>query len=224
MFQTSVPAVHVIDVDNMHDEENALNTPERSIVCEEPQTISVASPADKEDGNINGNTQPRPFDELTRTDPFSPRKQPFWSPPAPSPAWALSGSPSAALRQPRRSCPTWRLNVTQRTEAKVRAKGQGRSPRRQLNNGVSRNWASSSSSQEVIAATIKLEWTGVVIRVRCGKDRDWMVVMRELQKTWAVASQQQKQSNPEPCIRDLNGGEGEKEEGLKISVILHIVG
>lgn len=74
MFQTSVPAVHVIDVDNMHDEENALNTPERSIVCEEPQTISVASPADKEDGNINGNTQPRPIDELTRTDPFSPRK------------------------------------------------------------------------------------------------------------------------------------------------------
>jgi len=50
--------------------------------------------------------------------------------------------------------------------------------------------------------------------------------MRELQKAWAVVSStasQQKNSNPKPCTRDLNDG-GEKEEGFKISVMLHIVG
>ena len=66
--------------------------------------------------------------------------------------------------------------------------------------------------------------------MRRGKDQDWVVVMRELQKGWAVASSsaqaqtQQKKSNPEPCTGNSHNGKGEKEGGLKISVMLHIVG
>lgn len=129
--------MHVIDVDMF--EENTLNTPHCSSVREESQTISLASPADKEDSNgkSNGNTQPRPIDKTYAYESSFPRKTTFLV---------------------------------------------------------------SSNTQ------------------------DWVTVMRELQKTWAVASQQQKQSNPEPCTRDLNDGEGEKEEGFKMSVMLHIVG
>ena len=79
---TPVPAVHVIDVDmeDMHNEKNALNTPDRSTVREESQIISVASPADKADTNSDSNSnsiQPQPFDKSYTYKSSLPRKTMF---------------------------------------------------------------------------------------------------------------------------------------------------
>lgn len=234
--RTPVPVVHVIDVDDDVDmlEENALNTPDRSTVREEPQTISVASPADKENGNINGNIQPHPSDKTYAYKSSFPKKTTFLvssnTQPSMGPVWIpfrdfTSASPFLSYMAAECHPENWGQSQSH-SQMQGHSQSQGQSPSRQLSNEISRNWASpsSSSSQNIIAATVKLEWSSVVIRVRRGKDQDWVVVMRELQKGWAVASRQQKQSNPEPCTRDLNNGdEGEKEEGFKISVMLHIV-
>lgn len=207
--QTPAPAVHVIDVDvdvdDTHDEENALNTPDRSTVREESQTISVASPGDKEDSNINTNTNcntngndQRPFDKPYAYKSSFPIKTTFLvsssTQPSMGPVWVPFrdfNSASLFLFYMAAEChpEDWQ------------GLGLGQSPSRQPNNEISRNGASSSSSQNIIAATVKLEWSGVVIRVRRGKDQDWVVVMRELQKAWAVASSsasQQKKKNRTP--------------------------
>lgn len=77
----------------------------------------------------------------------------------------------------------------------------------------------------ITAATVKFEWTDFVIRVRRGRDQDWAVVMRELQKSWAVSSSlaQQKRTPESDGLGVEDGGRG-REEGFKISVKLHTVG
>lgn len=101
-------------------------------------------------------------------------------------------------------------------------------PNTQLNSEIS-CWASPSSSLSggVIAATVRFDWNGFVIRVRRGKDQDWAVVMRELQESWASSSSpppsfqsQQKMMNPTPDSDNFDS-EG---QGFRISVMLHIKG
>lgn len=77
----------------------------------------------------------------------------------------------------------------------------------------------------IAAATVKFEWTDFVIRVRRGRDQDWAVVMRELQKSWAASSSLvQKKSTPESDGLGVEDGGRRREEGFKISVTLHTVG
>ena len=94
----------------------------------------------------------------------------------------------------------------------------------------------------VIAATVRLEWPElVVIRVRRGKDQDWAIFRRELQKAWSstptptptTTTTTSRTKNP-CCESDLQGnpndGYPEREEQaqagekqFKISVQLHIM-
>ena len=96
-------------------------------------------------------------------------------------------------------------------------------------------WASPYSSfPSVFAATVRLEWSGLVIRVRRGKDQDWTILMRELKKAWA-ASSTAKNPDDEPdhqSNRDDGGGREPQQpqrpqqnegERFKISVMLHTV-
>lgn len=110
---------------------------------------------------------------------------------------------------------------------------------------------SASTSTNVVAATVRLEWSElVVIRVRHGKDQDWAIFRRELQRAWSeseagsesVSGIETRGENP-CCESDLRGnpndgnGEqtGEKQhyhqhhhhrqqrQQFKISVLLHIM-
>ena len=74
----------------------------------------------------------------------------------------------------------------------------------------------------IAAATVKFEWADFVIRVRRGRDQDWAVVMRELQKSWAASSSLAQKPTPESD--GLGVDDGGREEGFKISVKLHTVG
>lgn len=88
---------------------------------------------------------------------------------------------------------------------------------------------------DMIAATVKFEWSGSAIRVRRGKDQDWGIVMRELQKSWAAAassstalllSQMPQHRNPSPQSdsQDDKGQHEKGEAGFNIDVLLHAVG
>ena len=101
----------------------------------------------------------------------------------------------------------------------------------QLNNEITYSVNRSSSAPPrspsramvvIAAATVKFEWTDFVIRVRRGRDQDWAVVMRELQKSWAASSSLAPKPTPESD--GLGVDDGGREEGFKISVKLHTVG
>lgn len=87
-------------------------------------------------------------------------------------------------------------------------------PSTQLNTEIlSSNWVSpspaasmSNNLRGVVAASVKLEWSGFSIRVRPGKDRDWEVLMQEVRKKWEG--------------RGRDDGDGE----FRISVMLHVMG
>lgn len=93
-----------------------------------------------------------------------------------------------------------------------------------------------SSFPNVIAATVRLEWSElVVIRVRHGKDQDWAILRRELQKAWSLTTSRTKNMNP-CCESDLQGNPndgdreqqqqeqaGEQQQHFRISVRLHIM-
>lgn len=103
-----------------------------------------------------------------------------------------------------------------------------------------------NQNQGLIAATVRLEWSElVVIRVRHGRDQDWAVFRRELQRAWSASTSKPPsgagKKNP-CCESDLQGnpndgtgdGDGDddreqkqrqqqQQQQFKISVRLHIM-
>lgn len=156
---TPAPAVHVIDVDvnDMHDEENAPNIPDRSTVREESQTISVDSSGDKEDSNINTNTNgndQRAFHKPYAYKSSFPVKTTFLVSSSTQPSM---GSVWVPFRDFNSASLLLSYMAAECHPEDWQSLDLGQSPSRQPNNEISRNGASSSSSQNIIAATVKLE-------------------------------------------------------------------
>lgn len=89
-------------------------------------------------------------------------------------------------------------------------------------------WASAYSSlPNAIAATVRLEWSELMIRVRRGKDQDWATLMRELKKAWAASKNPCCESDRRSSQDDGEEREQQQEDGgeqFKISAMLHFVG